>query len=61
MSKNVHFENFGMVMEDAFDDCPPYFVVACKDRESSEERWVLAALSMNEMELVYEYLKEHFG
>lgn len=38
------------------------FVVACRDREdTNEERWVLASLSNTEAKKLYEYLQEHLN
>ncbi len=54
------FENFDLWFDDELEDDRP-FVIACKDREiTTEERWVLASLSVDEMKKVYEYLKKHF-
>ena len=53
------FENIDIWYDDTLDDNEP-FVVACRDREAtSEERWVLAALSNTEAKKLYEYLQEH--
>lgn len=36
------------------------FTIACKDRESVDERWVLTHLSKDEAEQLYVYLKRYF-
>lgn len=54
------FENFCLMTDDTFESDRP-FMVACKDRQiTSEERWVLASLSNDDMKQVYEYLSGYF-
>ena len=55
------FENIDIWYDDTLDANKP-FVVACRDREvTNEERWVLASLSNAEAKKLYEYLQEHLN
>lgn len=49
------FENFDVWVDDTLEDDKP-FVVAVKDRESDDERWVLASFSIEEAKALYKYL-----
>ena len=51
------FENFGICRRDGDNQ----FMVVCRDREkTTEERWVVATLSTDEMKQIYEYLSKYF-
>lgn len=55
------FETFHIYKDDTADTDSP-FMIACKDRavKGVDERWVVCALSNEEMRRVYEYLRERF-
>lgn len=54
------FENFDIWYDDTLDDNKP-FVFACRDREDTNEEWVLVSLSNTEAKKLYEYLQEHLN
>lgn len=54
--EELSFENLKMLKDEDRENTKP-FMIACRDREViTEERWVLASLSTDEIKQLYEYI-----
>lgn len=49
------------IHKDEDPENPRPFMMACRDYEAKDERWVLAWLTEEEARNVYEKLKQYFG
>lgn len=57
---DTKFENFDIWYEKLGGDDDRPFMVAVRDRESVDERWVLTSFTEEEAKVIYEYLAIFF-